>query len=62
MTGTNIVTMTWPTFSFLLYHKTDTYVFEKFIYVIRETEILLTPIIFAGVTATTVSNFSVNKS
>lgn len=24
---------------FLLYHKTDSYVFEKFIYVIRETEI-----------------------
>ena len=29
----------WPTFSFLLYHKTDTYVFEKLIYIIREAEI-----------------------
>ena len=28
-----------PTFSFLLYHKTDTYVFEKLIYIIREAEI-----------------------
>ena len=26
-------------YSFLLYHKTDTYVFEKLIYIIREAEI-----------------------